>query len=297
MTPLRTVRLAAVLTALAAGSAAHAQHAGFVLFGEPSEGASSVPETHRFVHPMTSPYFHEDSFVTTDLRGYFLYHDFPSGGVINGGTAKVYALQARLAILNCLQLVAYKDGYTDFDAGLLDDSGWNDVGAGLKWNFIQNWEQQFHMAAGVGYELPVGDPGVLQNDDEIRLWASVNKGFDRLHLGGTFNYFFADDGSEGLGNSDYLSWHAHADYYVHRLFSPVVELNGYHVVDEGTVVLPFSGIDVTNLGGGDDVITIGFGGEARPIDRLALRVAYETPLTNGEDLYGYRITCSAVFSF
>ncbi|MFP4069710.1 MAG: hypothetical protein ACOC4K_04075 [Verrucomicrobiota bacterium] len=35
----------------------------------------------------------------------------------------------------------------------------------------------------MGYEFSLGDDEVLQDTDELRLWISANKGFDRLHLG------------------------------------------------------------------------------------------------------------------
>ena len=108
-------------------------------------------------------------------------------------------------------------------------------------------------------------------------------------------------GSEdALGDSERLSWHLHADYHVNETFSPVVELNGYTTLSEGdNVVVPFSGVDVANLGGGDgeDVITAGLGFEVRSFANGALRVAHETPLTDNEDLFGHRWTASLVWSF
>lgn len=292
-------RLAFLALVLASCGAVSAQHAKFVLFGDGFKGqepADFKPE-HRFVHPVSSPYFHEDSFVTSDVRLYALYHKFPSGGVLNGGDAQVYAAQVRVALTDKIQLVAYKDGYTDMDSGLIDDSGFNDIAAGLKWNFLQDWKNQLHLAVGAGYELALGDPSILHNNDEFRFWASANKGFDRLHLGITGNLFVPCDDDSALGESVYASWHLHADYYVCKHFSPTIELNGYHVIDEANEVVPISGIDVTNLGGGDDVITMAIGGEIRPCSGFAVRAAYEFPLTDGEDIYGYRLTFSAVLSF
>ena len=185
------------------------------------------------------------------------------------------------------------------DTGLTDASGWNDIAAGLKWNFIQDFDNQFHAAVGAGYELSVGDDETFHDDDEWRIWASVNKGFDRLHLGGTLNFFISDDGRQRLGNSDHLSWHLHADYYVCEWFSPIVELNGYHVLNNGREIAPFSGVDVVNLGGSSDdaVVTIGIGAELRPFDNVSLRFAYETPLTDGDDVWGYRWTFGLAYSF
>jgi hypothetical protein len=275
---------------------ASAQHADFVLFGSKNPD-KDAPANNEFVAPVTTPYFHEDSFITTDLRAWFVYHRFPKDGLIDGGSAKDYAVQIRLALTDQLQFVAYKDGYIDFDSGLIDDSGWNDIAAGLKWNFLQDFKSQLHASAGVGYQFAFGDASVLQNDQELRVWASVNKGFGPLHLGATVNGLFATGSEDSLGNSDRLLWHVHADYYVNKYFSPVVELNGFHVIDEGNVVAPFSGVDVANLGGGSDVVTLGLGAEFRPIEPLGLRGAYELPLTDGDDLYGWRLTFSAIYKF
>lgn len=291
--------LAASVLSLGASSA-FAQHAGYVLFGEPSQEGLDLPAERKAVAPITSPYYHEDSFITTDLRLWYVNHQFPGSSLMGGGHAQVYALQFRLALTDKLQLVAYKDGYTDIESGLVDDEGWNDLAAGLKWNFLQDWENDLHAAAGIGYQFSVGNDEALQGDQEIRLWGSVNKGFDRLHLGGTLNLLFPVGEEDALGDSTRLFWHAHADYYLTEWFSPVVELNGYHTIDDGSKgPLPFSGVDVANLGGGkgQDVITLGLGSEIRPTENLGLRGAFEFPLTNNNDIFSTRWTFSVTYGF
>ena len=294
-----TMIVMSVLALHVVANRADAQHTSTILFGDPNPAGLAAPNEHKFVHPLTAPYYHEDSFITTDIRAWFVYHDFPQASPIGGGDAQVAAVQLRLALTDSLQLVAYKDGYVNIDSGILDESGWNDLAAGLKWNFLQDWDNQFHMAVGFGYEARTGNGRVLQNNDEWRFWLSANKGFDRLHLGGTFNLLLADDKDSGMGGSDRIIWNLHADYRLTDQFSPVIEINGYHTLDEGYAPLPFSGVDVTNLGGGkgEDVITIGLGGEWRFSESIAARAAYETPLTDADDLFGYRWTFSVVFSF
>ena len=209
-----------------------------------------------------------------------------------------------MALTESLQFVAYKDGYTNFKGtdidGIVSD-GWNDIGAGIKWAFIQDWEKQFHMAAGIGYEFGFGDEDALQDTEELRLWLSANKSFDQLHFGTTVNYIIADDTEDGaLGNADMLTVHFHADYYLTEWLSPVVEINGYFVQDDGKVGLPFSGVDAVSLGGGedDDTITGVLGFELRPFGAdLGLRAAYETQLNDDNSLFGYRWTFSAVYEF
>jgi hypothetical protein len=288
-----------LIAAAGVTSGAWAQHASFVLFGQPNEAAASATVYEKAVHPISSPYHHEDAFITSDVRAWFAYHDFPSDIALGGGHAMTAAVQARLALTDRLQLVAYKDGYLWIDTPAMDEDGWVDVAAGLKYAIVQDFESQFHWAAGGGYEIALGDEEVLQDDDEFRVWTSVNKGFDRLHLGGVVNYFVAPDSDEGAGNSDRLSWHLHLDYAVCEWFSPVLEINGFHVTDAGTSTLPFHGADVLNLGtgAGDPVITMAPGFEVRPMENLGLRAAFEFPLTDNEDIYGSRLTLSAVYSF
>jgi hypothetical protein len=284
---------------VASGSLTSAAHEGFVLFGD--NVAKPVAEQ-KAVRPISAPYFHEDAFVTTDLRGWYLVHEIADSTL--GGEVTVAALQARLALTENLQFVAYKDGYTNFDddtAVLSGNDGWNDIGAGLKWAFIQDWNNQFHMAAGLGYEFGLGDEEVLQDTDELRIWLSANKGFDQLHLGATVNYIVADDTEEGIvGGADIVTVHLHADYYLTEWLSPVVEVNGYFVEDGGNVGLPFSGVDAGSVGGGEDEDTITgvLGLEVRPLgEDFGIRAAYETQLNGDESLFGHRWTFSAVYEF
>ena len=255
------------------------------------------------VHPISAPYWNEDASITTDVRPVFVYHKFP-GEILGGDRALVTALQLRVKLTESLQLVAYKDGWVNFETPGLKSEGWNDLAAGLKWAFYQNNAQQLHAAVGAGYEFASGDDQVLQDDDELRLWLSVDKGFGNLHFGAVVNYLHSiGNGDDILGNSNTLSWHFHADYQVCKYFSPVVEVNGYHVVDNDSgdhgIITPFSGADVADLGGNshEGVITAAVGLEVRPHSRLALRAAYELPLTDNTDVYGHRWTFSAVIKF
>ncbi|XAL99329.1 hypothetical protein OT109_17335 [Phycisphaeraceae bacterium D3-23] len=296
--PRFTTFSAVAVTAAALALPAAAQHADFVLFGEPDAEAADVPENQQFVHPITSPYYHENSFVTTDVRAWYLYHDFPNS--VLGGDVQVAAVQVRLALTDRLQLVAYKDGYAWFDDTVVNDHGLMDIAAGLKWNFYRDSAEQLSMAVGVGYEISSGDDHVLQDDDELRLWFSVDKGFDDFHVGFTFNYFYPTGGEDPLGDAERISWHVHLDYYVNEWFSPVVEFNGYHTIDaSSTAPLPFTGVDVTNLGGGEsqDVVTMGIGGAFRLDSDISLRIGYEFPLTDDIDLFGDRWTASLVWEF
>ena len=289
----RSLILAAAAVATITVSSTMAQHANFVLLGQPNPEAAKQAPSDKFVHPISSPYYNEDSFVTSDIRAWYLWHDFDDAP-LGGGDAQVYAVQVRLAITDQVQFVAYKDGYLTFDTDAISDDGWNDVAAGLKWNFIQDFENNFHAAVGGGYELAIGDPSVLQNDDDVRLWASADKGFDKFHIGANVNFLIP------LSDDDSLRfyWNAHADYYLCEWASAVLEVHGYHTLDDGNAPPPFSTLDVADIGGGPDVVTAAVGAEFRVIENLALRGAWETALTDDDnDLFGWRLTLSAIYSF
>lgn len=327
------IALVALILVAALACAATAQHAKFKLFdlmedqpeapadpdAKPGETAApekkpwDVDKEQLFVHPVSAPYYHEDSFVTSDVRLWYLYHKFSKQTALGGGHLQAVAVQARIALTDRFQFVANKSGYSWWDEGLdLMNDGCHDIGFGLKWNFLQDWDEQMHAAVGVGYEVASGRQASLHDDEEWRLWGSFNKGFGALHLGGTVNFFYAPDKaadspataalqSRDFGSNNYISWHAHADYRACNVFSPVVEMSGYHVVSEGAHnVLNFQGTDAVNVAGGKKnyVITTALGGAFRPgPEWLEIRGAYEFPISNKDDIWRWRATLSAVISF
>lgn len=253
----------------------------------------------RFVMPVTAPYYNENSFITTDIRGWFVYHKFNSDALPNSHATDL-AAQIRIALTDRLQLVAYKDGYLDLN-GAIKDSGWNDLAAGLKWQYYRDDKTQLYAAVGAGYEFRTGESKVLQNDSEARFWASVDKGFGKFHTGLNVNYRATTSGKDkDNGNSDILSWHLHADYRLTEWFSPVAELNGYHVISDSNTGVALNGADVLNLGAkdADPTVTGALGTEFRAGENTAIRAAYEIPLSsNKSDLFGTRFTFSIIYTF
>jgi len=274
-------------------------YAGDVDASKETTSKQVVPpdETVPVVHPVSGPYFNEDSFITTDIRLWYA-HQTLTNSPLGGGHATDLALQLRVAILKNLQFVAYKDGWLDINTPGLKKNGWNNIAAGLKFAYLQNEAARLNAAIGVGYEFASGYKFSLQDYDELRLWTSVNKGIGKLNLGATFNYFAPlHNGSPLLGTAQRISWHLHADYAVCQWFSPVFEINGYQVLADNNKS-PISGADIANLGGnsGEPVITAAVGAEFRPVKHLAVRGAWEMPL-NDTKLFGNRVTCSAVITF
>ena len=120
------------LPVLALAGRADAQHAETVLFGEPNAAGLALPAERTAVHPLTAPYYNEDAFVTSDLRFWYVNHQFPGNSILDGGDATVYALQIRAALTESVQFVAYKDGFVDFNTTPIEESGMNDLAAGIK---------------------------------------------------------------------------------------------------------------------------------------------------------------------
>lgn len=294
----RSSRLAGALALIAlAASPLSAQT--FTLFGDPPK---AITGDDKFVAPVTSPYYSENSFISSDVRAWYVHHSFNGDSILGpDSSANDYAAQVRLALTDRLQLVAYKDGYLDYEGSVVNSEGWNDVAAGLKWQWYRDDELKLYSAFGAGYEFCWGESRALQNDGEARVWGSVDKGFGKLHTGATLNYRFAtSDDNRDNGNCDILSWHLRADYRVTEYFSPVVEFNGYHVTNDSDSGLPLNGADVVNFGAtdADPTISAGFGLELRINESLAVRGAYEVPLTDNDDsLYGTRLTFSLMFEF
>ncbi len=173
------------------------------------------------------------------------------------------------------------------------------MATGIEWAFLQDFETDTHALVGLGYELGIADKGILKNEDEVRLWGSYNRGFDRQHLCRVVDSMTPIGSEDIAGDADRLCWHIHADYWVSSQFCPVAEFNGYYVIGEcDNTPLPFSGFDVQNQGGGEGeaVITNGLGLEWRFSDSLALRGAYEHPHTDNVDLFGDRYKASLVWA-
>ena len=144
---------APVLALVAALASGPALAEGLDLAGSLGDGGFS-----RYVPPVTNPLFNETPFITTEARPIYIYHHIPDDFLTGGGTANVVALQARVAITERLGFIATADGYSwlDFDNTLPDDSGLNDITAGLKYAVISDAEAGSIATLGARYTIPVG---------------------------------------------------------------------------------------------------------------------------------------------
>lgn len=253
----------------------------------------------HFHNPIGNPIYFEPPTNTSELRFLYLHHNFPKGGVLQGGDVRIAALQARLALTEELSFIATKDGYSWLSAEALpDESGWNALAAGFKYTFYADPEHDILAAAGLRLMIDSGEAKILQGGVyELSPFISAAKSWGSLQVvaAGTWRAPLDDDDGNHI-----LHWDLHVNYEVFEGFAPVAELRGTHYISDGTrTPLSVGGLDYTNLGStdvsGNHVITLGFGARARLTPHISLGALYEFPLTDrNDDIIRDRITADLI---
>ena len=275
--------------------------------------------------PITNPTLFDLALPTTNIHPIFMYHSLPDtvhtelGNLAMGGDVQIYALQFEYALSERLSIVATKDGFVDINAGNTalwsDESGFANLGAGLKYAFIYDPANEFVLSGTAVVELPTGNDDVFQGqgDGVVNLIVSGLKMWDDFQLAGAAGARVAI--SDDQSSSAFVS--AHASYEVCSWFIPLVELNWHHVISPGDgspafdsqaggavpVVATFEGSDLLNFGAANsgqnrDLVTAAVGFRSRLTDSMDLGVAYEIPLTPEDDgIIEDRLTVDLVWKF
>ncbi|WP_236696177.1 hypothetical protein [Rhodopirellula islandica] len=266
-----------------------------------------------FISPMIDFVHFEDPRNLTELRPIFVTHQFPAtlgpGNIPAGGSVQLFALQFRVALTERLSLIAVKDGYIlDNSEGTLDtlllDSGWADVTAGLKYNFIRDTQSGTLLSGGFTYEIPLGSKQSSQavGDGEFHFFAT---GGQRLlggnaHILSSFGWQLPVDQSV---QSTTVHWNNHFDVKVTDRVYLFTENSWWHWVDEAEngLALGVSGQDLLNLGAtdveGNDLVTHNVGMKFKPSGNIEAGVAYEFPLTAFKDVLEDRVTVDMIFRY
>lgn len=275
--------------------------------------------------PISNPTLFDLALPTTNLHPIVMYQRLPdfvnttAGALPMGGDVQVYALQFEIAFNERLSLVATKDGYVDINPDTQplwsDESGFANLGAGLKYAFIYDPATSTALSGTVTFEFPTGNHDVFQGegDGAANVIVSGLKLWDEFQLAGAAGLHLPFDGQ--MATTSFVS--AHASYEVSRWFIPLVEVNWHHVLETGNgranffsqagggvpVVAGFEGGDLLNFGASNasqnrDLVTAAIGFRSRLTDQVDLGLAYEVPLTNEEDgIMKDRITFDVVWSF
>jgi outer membrane receptor protein involved in Fe transport len=259
-----------------------------------------------FITPMTFPYLFEDPFITTEVKGWAIWHGFADDSVMDGGEYRVFAVQARLAITDRLALIATKDGFikTSPDEDVLtSESGWADIGFGLKYALIDDRENRFILTPSLRYEMTQGSNDVYQGGGQ-GVWipaVSFGLGLDQGHMLGAVGIQLPVDGS-----TESTSWfyNLQVGWPLTERLTPFASFNGMTWVDDGDgsnkvksklgdvdwdavhAVLgakPVEGVDVANLGtpgtDGHDYFTWAVGFDYALTERISFGFAYSRPVS------------------
>lgn len=301
--------LAAMFLALSVVPAAAADDENDTFLGMDLKGSLKNEELTHYVPPVTNFIYNETPYITTEVRPIFVYHRLSDDFITNGGDAEVIAFQARLAITERLGFIATKDGYTwmHFDDGLDDTNGFNNIAAGLKYNFFSLPESETLLTFGTRYEVPINDLSTngieLAGDGDgfVNPFLTGATTFGKFGLQGSFGANFALDPDE---DNSFVVYSLHADYEVVKNFFPLVELNGFTAFDQADrskgALKDLDGADVLNFGSSDrgTTITLAGGMRYRFTDNLLVGVALEQGIdTNNDSVFGTRLTMDAVLHF
>jgi hypothetical protein len=302
-------------------------HAGTTVLPESVISHEDAPATTGFEsarRPISNPTLFDLAVPQTNIHPIFMHQRLPSyvnttaGQVPMGGDFQVYALQFEIAVNERLSIVATKDGYVDInpDSSIWgDESGFANLGAGLKYAFIYDPESSTAVSGTMTFEFPTGNHDVFQGegDGSVNLILSALKLWDDFQLAGGAGVSLPID--DQLATTSFVS--AHASYEISRWFIPLAEINWYHVLETGDgnpnyysqagglvpVIAQFEGGDLLNFGASNasenrDSVTAAFGFRSRIVDSLDLGFAYEIPLTDENDgIMKDRFTVDLVWKF
>jgi hypothetical protein len=279
----------------------------------------------RARRPISNPTLFDLALPQTNVHPIYMYHRLPgqvnttAGLLPMDGDVQIYALQFEVAFNERLSLVATKDGYVDFNPGAgtlwTDQSGFADIGLGLKYAFIYDPVNALAVSGTATYEFPTGNHDVYQGEGEgiLNLIVSGVKLWDDWQVAAAGGVRLPFDGQQSTNT--FVS--AHASYELTPWFIPLVELNWHHVLSTGNgrpnyfahangltpVVATFEGNDLLNFGAANaaqnrDLVTAAVGFRSRVAHNVDLGFAYELPLTSEEDgIIDDRVTVDLVWRF
>lgn len=253
-----------------------------------------------FISPLTNPFFFEDPRTLTEIREIYINHWTPGNNpLFTGGQVQMIATQLRAAITDRLSLISTKSGYLwiDRDSDLVPRSnGWADMNAGLKYNLFRDPYSQMVLSFGTTYEFDFGAHKVLQGHGDGEIHAFLTGGtalpIGRSHWLSAMGVRLPMDKAD---RTQMWYWSNHWDYEVTDGLYGVLELNWFRWLSNGNrfPAANFEGGDLFNLGSGNvtgnDVVTMGVGGRAKPTDNTEVGIAYEIPLTNRKDVMQSRL--------
>lgn len=291
----------------------------------PLETAPPLDWKEMAISPVSNPIFFEDPRIRTEVRLIYLYNrvsddlalELPGVTVpLGGADIHAFGAQIRFALTPKLALIATNNVGIVFrpdnpipGTAFSNATGYSDLDVGFKYALIDDPAHQFLFTPILTYAIPTGSREVFQGDNSgiFDIAAAMEKGFDRFHLIGNLGFRIPVDSDR---NSTSFHYSLHADYFVCKYFIPLVEFNGWTVVDspDGTkgplgvfnTALNTEGADLINFGASNPADTqdaIGFGFRSQLFKNLDFGVIYEHAVTSPEGIFEQRVTTDLIFHF
>jgi hypothetical protein len=220
-----------------------------------------------------------------------------------------------------IAFIATKDGYVWLrpKEALTNEDGWANIALGAKYNFFRDPEHLALATLGLRYEISSGNQDVFQGkaDGVFNPFLSGGWGVEDLAGLGDFHLLGYVGARLPIDDSDstFFDLSVHADWGLELPFEganpiyPLVELNWVQVLDGGKrLPIDQEGFDFFNLGsrgaGGEGVVTMAVGARYRISDDLGeilgrtlgmdIGAAWEAPVTDREDIFGWRVTTDLI---
>ena len=257
------------------------------------------------ISPVSNPVLFEDPHITTELRPVFMYHEFRSDFLTQGGNAEYYGLQFRYAVNDRLGLILPKfavmsvyPGNEEMDQG----TGLSNLTAGAKWVFLKDPEFDGIFTGGLRYEFPTGADTVLQGEGS----GFLNPFFSgAAKLAPNVNFVAASGVRIRMQSEDSTMWDLdmHIDTQLGSFF-PLFELNMTHCIGAGKRYTGGSeGGDLWILGmdgaAGNTLLTGAAGARYKFTNNFSIGAAYQFPITSGagSDVFRWRLTSDMILTF
>ncbi len=266
-----------------------------------------------FISPVSNPFLFEDPRSLTEIRPVFITQGTPDRNrFFHGGDIEYLGVEGRLALTDRLSVVMTKAGWDwtevhDPSGEFQSHAGFSEIWLGPKYTFLRCENSGTLAAAGLNFQIPIGESKVFQDTGDLSLEPYISfgqefrwPGVGNFHFLNTTGYTFGVDSKR----TDYFFSSFHLDYDLlntHHIY-PLVELNWFHYTSAGDArALNFEGTDLFNFGSkgvsGQDLVTLALGARFKLNEAVQTGFAVEFPLTSQHELQDYRLTFDVIFRF
>ena len=276
----------------------------------------------RYVPAITSPFFNESPYITTEIRPVYMLNvipdDYLSAGT-EGGLINIVAVQARWAVNDRLALIMTKNGYGNVSLNEAPQlapgvflekvaDGPMNVAIGAKYAVIAKPKRANYLTLGGRYEIPVGN--IRQGNigyqgggsgffDFFASYATLVG--DKTGFQTSTGFDFALDGKD---DTTLFHYSFHLDHEIVDRWFGVLEGNLVHTLWQGertnsATLGTFEGEDMFNFGStrSGTWASLGVGGRFVLNEHWLFGAAGELPVTGRKDITDFRFTLDAIYKF